>query len=78
MMSFDVLYQKGKTMIIRKKCYGYVLQLFDTEKNQFVSQEFCEDYVEYTTESGSPIDDDFFEMNVDSWPDLPFDLVQPK
>lgn len=60
-------------MIINKITYGYVVQAFDTEKNQFVSQAFyAGDQVEYETEIGDPIDSEELEEKY-----LPFDMVQP-
>jgi len=42
-----------RNMIINKITYGYVVQAFDTEKQQFVSQSFyAGDKVEYETEIG--------------------------
>jgi len=45
-------------MIINKITYGYVVQAFDTEKQQFVSQSFyAGDKVFYETRDGSPVDE---------------------
>jgi hypothetical protein len=42
-------------MIIRKVTIGCVIQNFDTDKNQFISQEFkANDIVFYELEDGTP------------------------
>lgn len=57
-------------MIIHKITHGFVIQAFDTEKNQFVSQEFIAgDPVNWETEDGDPIE--FREEY------LPFFMAQP-
>mgnify|MGYP003343097949 CR=1 FL=1 len=63
-------------MKINKITTGFVIQTFDTEKNEWVSQEFVAgDTVDYETEHGEVIDSghSFFENE----PYLPFDMVKP-
>ncbi len=58
-------------MLIRKITTGYVIQVFDDEKREFVSQEFVAvDQVEFEDMDGSPVE------RFDEY--LPFDMVQPK
>lgn len=60
-------------MQIKKITTGFVIQVYDTEKKSFVSQEFIAgDEVEVEDIEGNPVDDDMI-------PDyLPFDMVQPE
>jgi len=59
-------------MIVNKITTGFVIQSFDTEKKEFVSQDFIAgDEVSYEKEDGTPYNGD-----VDSY--LPFDMVQPE
>lgn len=58
-------------MIINKITVGYVVQQFDTEKNEFISQEFVAgDSVDFEKPDGTPTD------SIDNY--LSFDMVQPK
>lgn len=60
-------------MIVRKITYGFVIQTYDTQDQEFVSQEFVEgDQCEYEDINGNPVDCDL----IDDY--LPFDMVQPK
>ncbi len=59
-------------MIINKITTGFVIQQFDTEKNQFVSQNFTAGEVEYENQNGEPVDAPNNE------PYLSFDMVQPE
>lgn len=57
-------------MIINKITTGFVVQKFDTDIRQFVSQEFIAgDQVEFENEAGEQVE------SFDSY--LPFDMVQP-
>lgn len=61
-------------MKIKKITTGFVIQVFDTEKNEFVSQEFVAgDTVDIETESGEPVENtDQIDKKY-----LPFKMVQP-
>jgi len=60
--------------IIKKITYGFVIQEYDDELEQFVSQEFVAgDQVEHEDEDGNPVDD----LTASSIPYLEFDMVQP-
>jgi len=59
-------------MIIDKITVGFVVQRYDTEEDKFVSQEFIAgDEVSYEDELGVAVE-------VDDFPYLPFDMVQPE
>jgi hypothetical protein len=61
-------------MIVNKITAGFVTQAFNTETNEFVSQEFISgDDVQYEDEFGEPVDDSEADENY-----LPFDMVQPE
>jgi hypothetical protein len=63
-------------MKINKITTGFVIQVFDTKKKQFVSQTFIAgDDVSIETEAGESVEGDDFET-VDN-ATLPFDMVQP-
>lgn len=66
-------------MIVKKVTVGFVIQEFDTEKNQFVSQEFIAgDQVDWETEDGDKIDpDDYVAQEDGTIPSLSFDMVPP-
>ena len=71
-------------MIIKKIVPGFVIQDFDTEKKEFVSQEFIlcnDDSVCYETEVGEPIDptkaESYMEDSRGNEKYLPFEMVQP-
>jgi len=60
--------------IIKKITYGFVIQEYDDELEQFVSQEFVAgDQVEHEDEDGNPVDD----LTASSIPYLSFDMVPP-
>lgn len=62
-------------MIIRKVIYGFVVQVYDTQTQKFVSQEFVAgDDCEYETVAGESIDDG--EDLVDG--ELSLHMVQPE
>lgn len=63
-------------MLINKITTGFVIQVFDTEKNQFVSQEFTAGNSELEHQDGTPLDDDKVEDKVNG-KYLPFEMVQP-
>ena len=57
-------------MIVNKVTTGFVIQKFDTETRQFVSQEFIAgDQVDFENERGEPVE------SCDEY--LPFDMKQP-
>lgn len=71
-------------MLINKITPGYVIQVFNTETGQYVSQEFrAGDEVDYeSTDGQTPIEDGFMEsVNFGPYakaePYLPFDMLQP-
>jgi hypothetical protein len=67
-------------MIIKKITTGVVIQDFDTDKQEFVSQVFvAADQVDYEAEDGSPINVADFEDRVISnkSPYLPMSMKQP-
>ena len=67
-------------MIVKKVTYGFVIQEFDTESEQFVSQEFVAgDQVEWEDENGNNLDPDEFVVKGDgTLPYLEFDMVPPQ
>jgi hypothetical protein len=57
-------------MIVKKITTGWVIQVYDTENEKFISQKFVAgDEVEYEDEEGEKVK--YFESY------LPFDMVQP-
>lgn len=64
-------------MIIKKITTGFVIQNFDTDTEEFVSQEFiCGDQVDLEDELGDPIDDE--KIPDDFWSHyLDYAMVQP-
>lgn len=67
-------------MIISKITIGFVVQRFDTDRQDWVDQEFVAgDQCEYETEDGSPINvQDFIDRVVARQePYLQYDMVQP-
>jgi hypothetical protein len=75
-------------MIIRKITPGFVIQKFDTETKEYVSQEFtAENPVDYETEDRGEVGEADLEdiaarhnfgPYAESEPYLPFDMLQPK
>ena len=62
-------------MKVTKFTHGFVAQVFDTKKNEFVEQNFTAgDEVEWETASGNNFDPDDLDGPE---PYLPFDMVQP-
>ena len=60
-------------MLVRKITHGFVVQVFDTEKGRFVSQEFVAgDEVAYEDSHGEAVDSDMVAAY------LPFHMVQPE
>lgn len=61
-------------MIVSKIVSGFVVQLFDTETKEFVSQEFIAgDQCDYEVEYGEPITD------IDEiMPYLSYEMIQPE
>ena len=65
-------------MIINKITYGFVVQQWDTEKKQWVGQDFVAgDVAEFEDETGDMIDDAEME-EIESKPALSFKMVQPE
>jgi len=66
-------------MIINKITTGFVVQSFDTDKQQFVKQEFVTgDEVNHETEDGEAINVAHFKKRLTGpEPYLPFTMVQP-
>lgn len=64
-------------MIINKITEGFVIQRWDTEKKQWLSQEFVAGECVYENEVG----DDLVDVDMNSGGDepyLPFEMVDPK
>mgnify|MGYP001565121592 FL=1 len=66
-------------MIINKITVGFVIQCFDTDKQEWIAQTFMAgDEVSYELEDGTPINQQDFEDRVvgkNSY--LPFEMKQP-
>ncbi len=66
-------------MLINKITTGFIIQVFDTDKQEWISQTFHAGEVDYETLDGDPINfTDFEDRLVGKEPYLPFDMVQPK
>jgi hypothetical protein len=72
-------------MLINKITRGFVIQTFDTEKREYISQEFvAAGNSEYeSTDGQTPIEDGFMESvnfgpEAEKEPYLPFEMVQPE
>ena len=64
-------------MKIKKITTGFVVQTYDTEKKEFIEQEFLPlDYYGFEDEEGKLVDASLFPD--DDIPYMPFDMVQPK
>src|SRR5437588_13063254 len=58
---------------------GFVVQEFDTDKGNYVSQEFVAgNPVEYEDTSGNPVDSGLMQKKNGTEPYLPFAMRQPK
>ena len=56
--------QRRTTMQVRKVTVGFVVQVFDTERRRFVSQEFVAgDQCDYEDEKGNPVDRKLLEAS---------------
>lgn len=66
-------------MQITKITYGFVTQVFDTDFQSFVRQDFeAEDHNPYYEIEGEPVDAWDFEASLTSHSGyLPFDMMQP-
>ena len=65
-------------MLVNKITTGFVVQVFDTEKKKFISQEFVGgDPVEYETQDGKPVKSELLEVDGQEVY-LPFEMVQPE
>lgn len=65
-------------MIINKITTGFVIQRWDTEKKEWVSQEFVAgDGCDYEDQVGNSVDSEDMNPGGDE-PYLPFDMVDPK
>ena len=65
-------------MLISKTTCGFVNQIFDTEKKQFISQSFtCGDEAVYFNDHGDCVDSSLLEVDgKEAY--LPYDMVQPE
>lgn len=66
-------------MKIKKIIVGFVIQTFDTDKQEFIHQEFIAgDEISYETEDGHGINEADFENRViGKTPYLPLEMSQP-
>jgi hypothetical protein len=67
-------------MLVNKISIGFVIQTFDTEKKEYISQEFfSNDEVEYEDTEGDPVDPVAVGMQNENGEEkyLPFEMVQP-
>lgn len=66
-------------MQIRKITHGFVIQVFDTEKEKWVDQEFVASSgeTEYDDCEGNPLDEDEAEEMIGD-ADLPLEMIQPE
>jgi hypothetical protein len=65
-------------MLVNKVTVGFVIQVFDTEKRRFVSQEFVAGKdCQYEDKDGVPVCSEAMEVDGKE-ASLPFDMVQPK
>lgn len=63
-------------MIVHRIVDGFVLQVFDTETKQFISQEFVAGAsAEYQTPDGNDIDADELPEDIEN---LGYEMVQPE
>jgi hypothetical protein len=68
--------EKGDNMILDKYTHGFVAQRFDTDKEEFVEQEFVAGHdCVWENAEGEPIDAPELKG---SRPYLPFHMIQPK
>lgn len=68
-------------MLINKITAGFVIQTYDTDAQNWISQEFiAEDNSEYELDGGNSMNvQDFLDRVIDSKePYLPFDMKQPE
>src|SRR5213592_1928093 len=66
-------------MLINKITTGFVVQEFDTDKGEYVSQEFVAgNPVEYEDKVGNPVDSSLMQSEDGTEPYLPFDMQQPQ
>ena len=64
-------------MVINKITTGFVIQVFDTDKKRFISQNFTAgDECEYETKDGTSVDSSSLEVDGKEIY-LPYDMVQP-
>jgi len=64
--------------MIYKITVGFVMQVFDVEKGEFISQDFtCGDQVDYEDENGDPVDPGLFSDSAGRKVYLPFEMYQP-
>ena len=66
-------------MLINKITHGFVVQVFNTDSQQWDSQEFIAGECEFETEDGCPINvSDFMDRVLSrKEPYLPFEMKQP-
>lgn len=63
-------------MLINKVTAGFVVQVFDTDKHCFVSQNFLPGECDYEDRRGKPVDPSLLVLDGEE-ATLPFDMVQP-
>ncbi len=63
-------------MLINKVTSGFVVQVFDTDKRCFVSQNFVNGECAYEDRRGNPVDPNLLVLDGEE-ATLPFDMVQP-
>ncbi len=65
-------------MQVKKITVGFVVQVFDTDSNRFVNQDFIAgDEVDYEDEQGEAVKESLLEVDGEE-AYLPFDMVQPE
>ena len=63
-------------MLINKLTTGFVVQVFDTDKRYFVSQNFVPGECAYEDRRGKPVDPSLLVVDGEE-ATLPFEMVQP-
>jgi hypothetical protein len=70
--------QENQMALLNKITTGFVIQVFDTEKKEFVSQEFiCGDQCDYEDANGEGVDASEFNNAAGAEAYLPFEMRQP-
>lgn len=63
-------------MLINKITTGFVVQVFDTDRQRFVSQNFVPGECAYEDRRGKPVDKNLLVVGGEETT-LPFEMVQP-